>query len=107
MAESRGSLLAKSVQKHAGRAKEKVGDSVVRWPHLQGTIAALQSRQGIISCLCFKGLGERCFGSTHPDPLLSSVNHEIFRTSAGREKISYQTIAVIISAPVTRLRYHL
>lgn len=26
MAESRGSLLAKSVQKHAGRAKEKVSD---------------------------------------------------------------------------------
>lgn len=25
MAESKGSLLAKSVQKHAGRAKEKVG----------------------------------------------------------------------------------
>jgi hypothetical protein len=27
MAESRGSLLAKSVQKHAGRAKEKVSDT--------------------------------------------------------------------------------
>lgn len=26
MAESRGSLIAKSVQKHAGRAKEKVSD---------------------------------------------------------------------------------
>lgn len=28
MAESRGSLLAKSVQKHAGRAKEKVSDLI-------------------------------------------------------------------------------
>lgn len=29
MAESRGSLLAKSVQKHAGRAKEKVSSQQV------------------------------------------------------------------------------
>ncbi|KAH1022637.1 hypothetical protein HUJ04_012015 [Dendroctonus ponderosae] len=48
MAESRGSLLAKSVQKHAGRAKEKVGDSVARWPHLQDTIAALQRAWGAL-----------------------------------------------------------
>lgn len=30
MAESRGSLLAKSVQKHAGRAKEKVSDIFIK-----------------------------------------------------------------------------